>query len=340
MKRFTEHRLPGTSLFLSLILLLASACSSADGKQSQIKKFDKSTVEGERINSVRLLVGTRPITDIDYEDGSALVKLFRRGRATPKEVENFLIEKSIVDQVAEEESIVISDERIDNEIKRRMEMAKETEEEAFRERIERETQVPFRLWKESLRYQMLRQQILQIKVTIPQPDEKEIEKFYKENAHRVGVELLFREIVFPVAPTIAAEREIDRRARQVHSQVSANPASFGDVARSLPENVSPFKAGGGIRLWIPIDELAREDRILAGVLYNLSRGAVSPVFRDSTNRYRIVLLEGRRPVSLEKIREMIRMQLFYAKADESFERWIEERKRNLVIRKPGEPQEK
>jgi putative peptidyl-prolyl cis-trans isomerase len=340
MKRFTEHRPLGSSLFLALILLFASACSSADEKQTQIKKFDKSTVEGERINSVRLLVGTRPITDIDYEDGSALVKLFRQGRATPKEVENFLIEKSIVDQVAEEESIVVSDERIDNEIKRRMEMAKETDEEAFKARIERETQVSFRLWKESLRYQMVRQQIVQIKVTIPQPDEKEVEKFYKQNAHRVGVELLFREIVFPVAPTIAAEREIDKRARQVHSQVSANPASFGDVARSLPENVSAFKAGGGIRLWIPIDDLAREDRVLAGMLYNLPQGAVSPVFRDSTNRYRIVLLEGKRPVSLEKIREMIRMQLFYDKADESFERWIEERKRNLVIRKPGEPQGK
>ena len=340
MKRFLVQSPFTSQLFLSVILLFASACSSADEKKAQIKKFDKSTVEGERINSVRLLVGTRPITDIDYEDGAALVKLFRQGRATPKEVENFLIEKSIVDQVADEESIVVSDERIDNEIKRRMEMAKETDEEAFKARIERETQVSFRLWKESLRYQMVRQQIVQIKVTIPQPDEKEVEKFYRQNAHRVGVELLFREIVFPVAPTIAAEREIDKRARQVHSQVSANPASFGDVARSLPENVSPFKAGGGIRLWIPIDDLAREDRVLAGMLYNLPQGAVSPVFRDSTNRYRIVLLEGKRPVSLEKIREMIRMQLFYDKADESFERWIEERKRNLVIRKPGDPQGK
>lgn len=339
MKRLLTKPL-NSLLFLALVLVFASACSSAEQKKTQIKKFDKSTVEGERINSVRLLVGTRPITDIDYEDGAALVKLFRQGRATPKEVENFLIEKSIVDQVAEEESIVVSDERIDNEIKRRMEMAKETDEEAFKARIERETQVSFRLWKESLRYQMVRQQIVQIKVTIPQPDEKEVEKFYKQNSHRVGVELLFREIVFPTAPTIAAEREIDKRARQVHSQVAGNPASFGDVARSLPENVSPFKAGGGIRLWIPIDDLAREDRVLAGMLYNLPQGAVSPVFRDSTNRYRIVLLEGKRPVSLEKIREMIRMQLFYDKADESFERWIEERKRNLVIRKPGEPQGK
>jgi putative peptidyl-prolyl cis-trans isomerase len=324
-------------VFLAAPWCLFTACSSAQDKKGQMKKFDKSTVKGETINSVRLLVGTAAITDIDYEDGAALAKLFRQGRTTPAEIENFLIEKAIVDQVAEEESIVVSEERVQNEIRRRMEMAKETDEEAFRERIELETQLPFRLWKESLRYQMVRQQIVQIKVTIPQPDEKEVEAFYKKNAHRVGVELLFREIVFPEAPTIAAEREIDKRARQVHAQVLANPASFGDVARSLPENVSPFKAGGGIRLWVPIDDLAREDRVLAGILYNLSPGAVSPVFRDAANRYRIVLLEGKRPVSIDRVREMIRMQLFYDKADESFARWIEERRRNLVIRKPGEP---
>jgi len=315
-------------------------CKSSQQTKTEALKFDRSKIEGETINRVRLIVGNRPITDIDYEDGGRLLKLFRPGNPTAKDVENFLIEKSIIDQVAEDESIVVSEERLDNEVKRRMEMARETDQEAFQKKIETETQVPFRLWKESLRYQMARQQIVQIKVTIPQPDEREIEDFYRKNSNRVGVELLFREIVFPAAPTIAAEREIDTRARQVHSQLVANPASFSDVARSLAENISPYKAGGGIRLWIAIDELAREDRVLAGVLYNMNPAAVSPVFRDASNRYRIVRLEGKRPVALDRIREMIRMQLFYDKADESFDRWIEEKRRTLVIRKPGETKRK
>lgn len=325
---------------LFLLVTIGMGCSSVEEKDRPQNRLAAEAAEGEIINSVRLIVGTKPITDLDFEDGAALVKLFRPGRVTQKEVEEFLIEKSIVDQVAEEESVIVSEERIDKEIKRRMEMARETDEQAFRERIERETHVPFRLWKESLRYQLVRQQIVQIKVTIPQPDEREVEEFYRKNAHRVGVELLFREIVFPKAPTIAAERKINNRAHQVHARVSANPASFAEVARSLPENVSPFKAGGGIRLWVPIDELAREDRILAGMLYRLQPGTVSPVFRDGSNRYRIVLLEGKRPVSLDRVREMIRMQLFYEKADESFARWIAEKRRQLVIRKPGEPQGK
>lgn len=321
-------------IMVGITFLSLTYCSSAN-KKTDVATFDKSKIEGERINGVKVLVGTRPITDIDFEDGRSLVQLFRPGKITTKEIEDFLIEKSIVDQVADEESIVVGQERIDNEISRRMEMARETSEAAFKERIERESKVPFRLWQESLRYQMVRQQIVQIKVTIPQPDEKEIEDFYKKNANRVGVELLFREIVFPPTNSIAAEREIEAKARQIANQVMQNPASFSDVARSLPENVSAYKAGGGIRLWIPIDELAKEDRVLAGMLYNMAPGTVSPVFRDANQRYRIVRLEGKRPVSIEKIREMIRAQLFYEKADESFERWIEEKKRNLVIRRVG-----
>ncbi|MBW7857986.1 MAG: hypothetical protein H3C43_06810, partial [Leptonema sp. (in: Bacteria)] len=213
-------------VFISGLIFLSLAYCSSSVKKAEVLKLDKAKVDGEKINGVKLLVGTRPITDIDFEEGSSLVQLFKPGKVTAKQVEDFLVEKSIVDQVAEEESIVVGQERIDSEISRRMEMARETSEAAFKERIERESKVPFRLWQESLRYQMVRQQIVQIKVTIPQPDEKEIEDFYKKNANRVGVELLFREIVFPPTTSIAAAREIESKARQVANQVMQNPASF------------------------------------------------------------------------------------------------------------------
>lgn len=322
------------------IALVTAGCKSSAKKSDATLvegttpgKPVKPVVDGERLNSVVMLVGNRPLTDIDYEEGLELVKLFKQGKTSTKEVEEFLVEKSIVEQVAEEESIVVSDERLDHEVERRREMARESSEERFRGRIEHDTGVSFRSWRESLRYQLIRQQIVQIKVTIPQPDEREVEAFYKKNASRVGVELLFREIVFPAAASISAEREIEALARRVHGQVAANPAGFGEAARALPENVSSYRAGGGLRMWTPIDEVAREDRILAGILYNMPQGSVSPVFRDASNRYRIVRLEGKRPVSLERIREMIRTQLFYEKADDSFARWLEEKKKNMVVRR-------
>ena len=290
---------------------------------------------GEEINSIRLIVGDEPITDLDISRMEKNIRYIRKNlRTSVREAAiEELIERAIIERVARRESIIVSDQRIQNEIDNQMRARSIETQEKFEEMIQRESGMPFEVWKDTMRVSLMRQQILQIMVSVPQPSAKEIEDFYRKNQQKIGMEFLFREITFPYTPTISQERAISQKASQVHSSLSSNPGNFASVARSLSENVSPYKFAGGLRNWEEIQSIAEEDRILAGVLYNMRPGQLSSVFRDQSGRYRIVYLQAKRPIPLEEVRALIERRLYYDQAEKAFDEWMKDQKAKLTIQR-------
>ena len=105
------------------------------------------------------------------------------------------------------------------------------------------------------------------------------------------------------------------------------------MARTLPENVAPYKFAGGLRNWEEIQAIAEEDRILAGVLYNMQPGQLSQIFRDQAGRYRIVYLQAKRPIPLDEVRALIERRLYMDQADKAFDEWMKKQKEDLTIQR-------
>ena len=314
---------------LTILLCAISVPLGAEGPAS------RERAPGEMINGIRLIVGDEPITDLDIAQMEKNIQYLRQNlRISKREaaVEE-LIERAIIERVARRESIIVSDARIQTEINNQMRARSIETEAEFQEIIKKETGMPFEVWKDTMRISLIRQQILQIMVSVPQPSAKEVEDFYRKNQRRIGMEFLYREIVFPFTPNIAQERVISQKAKQIHQQLSGNPSSFPNVARTLPENVSPYKFAGGLRNWEEIQAIAEEDRILAGVLYNMQPGQLSQIFRDQAGRYRIVYLQAKRPIPLDEVRALIERRLYMDQADKAFDEWMKKQKEDLTIQR-------
>ncbi len=318
---------------LIFIIFFLLYCSTSKKKELNIEEKIPIEELGEELNYVYMIVGKKSITKYEVDKISKQAEFSSKIENRKISTEDFLIEKLIVEQVAEEESIIVNDERLRNEIEKRRVASNVKTTEEFKTIIEKETGLSFELWKEVLRYQLLKQQIIQIRIPIPQPKEKEIEDFYNKNKNQIGIEILFREIVFPKTFSISAEKEIYEVAKKVHDQLTKNPEDFSNIAKNTKENVSLYKSGGGIRLWTPITDIAREDPVLAGAVFRLPVGMISPIFKNQNQQYVIVKVEGRRPIPIEKVRELIQMKLFYDKAEESFQNWIQQKKREMIIKK-------
>ncbi|MBE7437660.1 MAG: hypothetical protein HS115_04325 [Spirochaetales bacterium] len=321
-------------LLLSIIILTLMFCRSqpvTEGSPADQAPAGPPALPGEPFLTVRYIVGETAITDRDIES----IALHFKGTARQRQEKSvqMLIERAIIDREARNESIIVSDARLEHEINQRMQMAGISSEEAFRKSIERDTGMDFKLWKDELRYILIRQQLVQIKLNVPRPEDSEVETFYRKNRHRIGEEVRFREILLrPSSGSLDEERRISSIARETQRALRGNPALFSGVARTLADNSSPRRAAGGLYDYMAIHEVAEKDRVIAAVLHTLRRGQVSEVFRDRRGNYVILYLENKRPVPIDRIRELIRNRLYFEKEQEVFSAFLEERKKETVIR--------
>ncbi len=288
---------------------------------------------GEELNSLVFIVGKSAITRWELEKIKPYTDYLSKMSKQKISPEDFLIEKTIVEQVANEESIIVSEEKLKNEIEKRRSSMGIVSMDEFKKRVQLETQIDFNLWKDVLRYQILKQLLIQIKIPVSQPTQKEIENFYRKNKKELGMEVMFREIIFPITRTIAEEKNIYEVVKKTYQELKNNPESFSQVARNLNENISHYKRGGGIRLWIPIIDLAKEDQIIAGAVFQLPVGSLSPIFKNQKGQYVILKIEGKRDTPLEKVEELIRIKLYYDRIEDSFQDWLKHKKSTFIIKK-------
>lgn len=310
-----------------------TVAAGGDGTAAGGGSSEAGDQNGVILNRVRMVVGSISITQIDVENQMAQL---RQSNRPPRNLEQAaldrLITRAIVNMEAERESIIVSEARMENEIRRRQQATGIADQVEFQKTVARQTGSTFEIWVDDLRFEIIKRQLVQVKLTVPQPDEREVERFYRKNRNKVGTEIRYREMLFaPKNASIAEEQRVSNLAKQAHGRISANPRAFATIARSSPDNVSPLKAFGGLQDYLPIQEIAARDQILAGILFNYGAGQVPRPFRTSGNRYMVVYIEGKRPIPLAKVREQIRQRLYFDRENEVFDRWLEKRRKQVAI---------
>ncbi|XDD54399.1 putative peptidyl-prolyl cis-trans isomerase [Leptospira sp. WS4.C2] len=293
----------------------------------------------ESLNSVLAIVGPKSISTLDYEEGieryknlSRFFPNYRKKGSLHAQVIDFLIDRAVVDNVADEESIQINEKRIEAEIQKRMEAQGISDLEQFKKAVQTQFNLPYDVWLEDLPYQIKKGQLLQIKVSPPLPSEQEILAWYNKNKAKVGSEFKFREIVLsPANASIDEETRVFNELTEIKNKSLKDPSFFKLVA-SGPRNESRYRLNGGLVNWVPTFELFKTHPTTASVLSQVGGpGKISEVFRDDRKRYCLVYIEGMRPTPLDAVRKGIQGFLFREKEQTSFEEWVATTRKNTSI---------
>ncbi|EKJ87454.1 putative peptidyl-prolyl cis-trans isomerase [Leptospira meyeri] len=293
----------------------------------------------ESLNSVLVIVGPKSISSLDYEEGveryknlSRFFPNYRKKGSLHSQVVDFLIDRAVVDNAADEESIQVNEKRIEAEIQKRMEAQGISDLEQFKKSVQTQFNLPYDVWLEDLPYQIKKGQLLQIKVSPPLPSEQEVQSWYNKNKAKVGSEFKFREIVFsPSNSSIDEETRVFNELTEIRNKSLKDPSFFKLVA-SGPRNESRYRLNGGLVNWVPTFELYKSQPTTASVLTQVGgAGKISEVFRDDRKRYCLVFIEGMRPTPLDAVRKGIQGFLFREKEQTSFEEWVSNTRKNSSI---------
>ncbi|TGL65309.1 putative peptidyl-prolyl cis-trans isomerase [Leptospira jelokensis] len=293
----------------------------------------------ESLNAVLAIVGPKSISTLDYEEGveryknlSRFFPSYRKKGSLHSQVIDFLIDRAVVDNAADEESIQVNEKRIEAEIQKRMEAQGISDLEQFKKSVQTQFNLPYDVWLEDLPYQIKKGQLLQIKVSPPLPSEQEVQSWYNKNKAKVGNEFKFRELVIsPANASIEEESRLFNELTEIRNKSVQDPSFFKLVA-SGPRNESRYKLNGGLVNWVPTFELYKSQPMTASVLAQVGgQGKFSEVFRDDRKRYCIVYIEGMRPTPLDAVRKGIQGFLFREKEQTSFEEWVAATRKSTSI---------
>lgn len=309
-----------------------------EGEKSEKKSDQKARKPGEEVNRIIATIKTEPITLVDLEKAKEQyrkVPKFVKYRERPVESQilDVLVARAIVNLIADQESIRVPPARVENEIKNRMEKAGFSKESKFREAIEKELKMDYDFWKnEILAFEIKKEQLIQIRVQPPRPSDEEVKKWYKINKAKIGREVRVREIIFkPASRSLSDQVTAEKKLQAIRNQAARGSKSFGSLART-GNNISTYRASGGLTGWRNLAEIAKQDIIYANQAFQLRRkGQISPVFRTKSGNYAIVQKVGDRFIPLDKVYGLVQSKLAYERRELAFFDWIEKQRRYLGV---------
>ncbi|XDD51886.1 putative peptidyl-prolyl cis-trans isomerase [Leptospira sp. WS92.C1] len=300
--------------------------------------LQKPVQTAESLNRVIATVGTVSISELDLDDaGDKYNRIqkhlkhedFRKSLRT--RILDFMIDRAIVDVVAEEESIQVNEQRVESEIEKRMEVMGISNRKQFEKAMEASSGMPFELWVTELPYQIKKGQLLQLKIAVPPPSEHEIRTWYVQNKDKVGFEIRYRIIaISPENDSIKEENKLYKEVSEIRKSVLADPSSFALIAGS-PRNDPSLRSRRGMVEWISSFDLYKYSKITATIAAPLPNGGVSDVFRDERKRYCLLKIEGKRPTPMDNLRGGIQNILYRDKEEDIFHKWLKESRAEIPI---------
>ena len=325
--------------FISLTLILFIACGSSQRKSSSVHLSDEEvfSVPNEKIYALvdRVAINTRSraITETEVNRRLEIVKKSKNLSAGALVTErnkiiDKIIDEAILEQIAEEETILVSDEKVDNEIKKIMERAKTKDMDSFKKMIEAKEKIPYEFWKKQLRIQILAELVMSIAVDFAPPTRKDVQEWYSKNKNtpamtQVNVKHI---LIIPRSSSFADEKAANTQLEDLRNQILSG-ASFETLAARHSKDPGSAVKGGSIG-WVFLGSL---DPYFANQAYQMRKsGEISPVFKSSFG-YHIIKYLGRRTAPLEEIEDNISNMISMQSREEQFKKWIKQRRATSSI---------
>lgn len=282
------------------------------------------------LNDVVAVVASAPITTIDLAQEVDRMKKRRipvkDKRSVTSHALDTLIGRAIIDVIAREESVTISPERISNAIKKEMDMRGILREDDFKKIVKRDMGLSFDDYKEELTRQLKTQQVMQLRVSVPNPTPSQVEEWYRQNKNRVGKKYTFRMIYIPVAGN---ELKVSQQMKAARAMGASSGAGFAKAAAQY--SAHPSKARGGLMVDLRLDQVAQIDPILAGAVNGTPLGTTSQVFVGGNGGYYCVRVESARAIGLDEVYDNVRAILYSQNEQIEYGRWLKEQRKKVAV---------
>jgi putative peptidyl-prolyl cis-trans isomerase len=287
----------------------------------------------EMLDRVIAVVNERPIVESEVRDRYA--RLLQRPNLQADQptqgisrVLDRFIEEALVAEEADNQAIIVSDEKIENHIKKIMDRNNIASLDDFKQRIQKSENIPFDDYREELRKSMITEQVMSIAIGVTPPTRKEMLAWYEANKEKLGFEVNVKHILMrPRDNSPAEERRVSEALRELMGRAYAGE-SFEALAAQYSEDAATVKNGGDMG-WVALGEV---DPYFANQVFQLNQpGQISNVIKSSYG-YHIVKFLGKRQVSFEAVEDKILNMLFQQKMHEQFGKWINQRKRESDIK--------
>lgn len=289
-----------------------------------------SKLVSEQINHLIATVGNIAVTHIDLQDEIKSLRKIKgavpRGRSISHAAVDTLIDKAIIRHTAEEESISVSEKRVDNEI------AKEIKFRGLRNKNElRKLLASYRTsytaYRKSIAERIMTQQVASAKVKPSPPSEQEMKKFYNRQGAKLGFKYKCRIIVIPFK---LGNLEDERRVNQLMNQAKKIArSSFAKAAAKYSRHSS--RKNGGLIGWQRLDEIAQINPQLPNLIERTPVGKVSEEY-PLGNKYYLVKVESRRKGSFDELRPRIGNMIYLQKQQERFKQWLVKERDRLSVK--------
>lgn len=285
----------------------------------------------EVLNRVIAVVGNRPITLIDLERQKEILKKRRDVKKDKRNLESqvidLLISREIVNLVAYEESITVPPERVEGALEKEMQSRGYDDLDKYKRKIKRETGLSWRQYRAELRRQLQTQQVIQLRVSVPNPSPAQVREWYNVNKAKLGEKYLVRVVQMKFNRNDPKdELRVSRAMKKARSLARRN---FAAAAEKYSDH--PSKSRGGLLGWRRLDQIARTDPILAGAVQRTREGRVSQVFVGRSGYY-IVKVEEKSNIPVEEVYEQIRALLYRRNEQEAFHRWVQEQRTRISVK--------
>jgi putative peptidyl-prolyl cis-trans isomerase len=238
------------------------------------------------------------------------------------------ISDALILQEAQNQSIIVKDEKVDNHIKKLMDRMNLSSKDDFRLRIEKSEGLTLEEYREEVRKSMITEQVMSISIGVSPPSRKEAMDWYKLNRDKLGFEVNAKHILIrPKNNSLTEEKRVNDEMKKLMQKIK-NGESFEALASAYSEDPGSAKKGGELG-WVALAEL---DPYFANAAYQMSRpGQISDIVKSNFG-YHIIKFLGKRPISFDTVEDKILNMIFQQKLAEQFNKWVVQKRKESDIK--------
>jgi peptidyl-prolyl cis-trans isomerase SurA len=300
------------------LTLAVSAVPAATTQKPQDKKADPVEV----LDKVVAVINSRPIMLSDIE---SRYQLYKNARGAPKTIDrkkilDDLINEAIVEQVADDESIVVNDTRVDNEIATMMERSKVKDKDAFIKAIEKEQGITYAMFRIQLKKQLLMDQVMTFAIDFTPPSKQDAKDWYDKNKNSPALlQFNIKQIFLRSGSKFEEQKAVNDRMKDMQRRIGAG-MSFEEIARKESQDLSA--KNGGDMGWVMLSEI---DQVFAEGIYTAYNPGSMTILRSAAG-YHLVKFIGKRITPFEEVEPRIYNMITNQRRLEQFMKWLEQRK--------------
>ena len=283
-----------------------------------------STILPETLNKVVATVQNHSITSFDLEEEMKFAKKSpdqfpKNPRKFKSRVLDALINKEIIAIEAEKESIIVSPEKVNNQIKKEIVQRSIPNEKTFQKMIEKQFHIPWEKYKENLRQRIIAEELMHFRVSSPGITKQELKRWFAKNKKQIGDRYQFSVIIVPFNPK---DMHDELRANKII--IKAKQLALSNFAKAASKySKHPSARKGGDMGWLNINEVASIHPYLASIVAQTPIGKVSQEI-SIEGAYYLVKVRNKQAITFKEAEGLIRNYLLREKKSKAFEGWLKE----------------